>query len=115
MAKDYNPDSPFYINGSVGMIREVLSGGEYDNIITDSLAQQQADYSLWQKTRLQDSIALSITPVPWLDVNDIIEHKAVGSDDVKKYIVKNISTDYGQVDGMQTITAITYYPLYPDI
>lgn len=114
-AKDDNPDSPFYINGSVGMIREVLSGGEYDNIITDSLAQQQADYSLWQKTRLQDSIALSITPVPWLDVNDIIEHKAVGSDDVKKYIVKNISTDYGQVDGMQTITAITYYPLYPDI
>lgn len=114
-AKDDNPDSPFYINGSVGMIREVLSGGEYDNIITDSLAQQQADYSLWQKTRLQDSIALSITPVPWLDVNDIVEHKAVGSSEVKKYIVKNISTDYGQVDGMQTITAITYYPLYPDI
>lgn len=114
-AKDDNPDSPFYINGSVGMIREVLSGGEYDNIITDSLAQQQADYSLWQKTRLQDSIALSITPVPWLDVNDIIEHKAVGSSEIKKYIVKNISTDYGQVDGMQTITAITYYPLYPDI
>lgn len=115
IAKDDNPDSPFYIDGSVGMIREVLSGGEYDNIITDSLAQQQADYSLWQKTRLQDSIALSITPVPWLDVNDIIEHKAVGSDEVKKYIVKNISTDYGQVDGIQTITAITYYPLYPDI
>lgn len=115
IAKDDNPDSPFYISGSVGMIREVLSGGEYDNIITDSLAQQQADYSLWQKTRLQDSIALSITPVPWLDVNDIIGHKAVGASEAKKYIVKNISTDYGQVDGMQTITAITYYPLYPDI
>lgn len=115
IAKDDNANSPFYIGGSVGMIREVLSGGEYDNIITDSLAQQQADYSLWQKTRLQDSIALSITPVPWLDVNDIVKHKAVGSSEVKKYIVKNISTDYGQVDGIQTITAITYYPLYPDI
>ena len=115
IAKDGNVNSPFYIGGSVGMIREVLSGGEYDNIITDSLAQQQADYSLWKKTRLQDSIALSITPVPWLDVNDIVKHKAVGSSEVKKYIVKNISTDYGQVDGIQTITAITYYPLYPDI
>lgn len=115
IAKDDNPNSPFYIGGTVGMIREVLAGGEYDNITTDSLAQQQADYSLWQKTRLQDSISLSIIPVPWLDVNDIVEHKAVGSTEAKKYIVKNISTDYGQVDGTQTITAITYYPLYPDI
>lgn len=114
IAKDTNPDSPFYVDGPVGPIRIVLYGGEYDNITSDALAQERANYELWKRTRLQDSITLTAIPNPWLDVNILIGHAAKGGKLTGRYIIKNISTDYGD-GGTQTINAITYYPLYPDI
>ena len=58
---DNNPSSPFYVgdpigSSSVGRIRIVLSGGEYDNIYSDDLAQQRADFEIYQRSRLKDSI-----------------------------------------------------------
>ena len=114
IAKDTNPDSPFYVNGTVGPIRIVLYGGEYDNITSDALAQERANYELWKRTRLQDSITLTAIPNPWLDVNVLISHATRGGLTANQYIIKSISTDYGD-GGTQTINAITYYPLYPDI
>lgn len=114
IAKDTNPDSPFYIDGTVGPIRIVLYGGEYDNITSDALAQERANYELWKRTRLQDSITLTAIPNPWLDVNILISHAVKGGLTANQYIIKSISTDYGD-GGTQTINAITYYPLYPDI
>lgn len=114
IAKDTNPDSPFYVNGTVGPIRIVLYGGEYDNITSDALAQERANYELWKRTRLQDSITLTAIPNPWLDVNILISHATRGGLTANQYIIKSISTDYGD-GGTQTINAITYYPLYPDI
>ena len=40
--KEENPDSPFYVGGTVGEIRQVLSGGDYDNIYTSDLAMERA-------------------------------------------------------------------------
>lgn len=114
MAKDTNPDSPFYVDGPVGPIRIVLYGGEFDNITSDALAQERANYELWKRTRLQDSITLTAIPNPWLDVNILIGHAAKGGKLTGRYIIKSINTDYGD-GGTQTINAITYYPLYPDI
>lgn len=74
VAKDENPESPFYIYGSVGEIRLVLYGGEYDNIYSDDLAQQRANYELWKRTRLEDTITLTCIPIPWLDVNQLVEY-----------------------------------------
>lgn len=114
IAKDTNPDSPFYVDGPVGPIRIVLYGGEFDNITSDALAQERANYELWKRTRLQDSITLTAIPNPWLDVNILISHAAKGGLLDTRYIIKSINTDYGD-GGTQTINAITYYPLYPDI
>ena len=114
IAKDTNPDSPFYVNGTVGPIRIVLYGGEYDNITSDALAKERANYELWKRTRLQDSITLTAIPNPWLDVNVLISHATRGGLTANQYIIKRVSTDYGD-GGTQTINAITYYPLYPDI
>lgn len=116
IAYDDNPDSPFYVNGSIGRIRHVLYGGEYENITSDKLALERAKYELWKRTRLQDSITLTSIPNPWLDVNVLISHAIRGKsqDEAARYIIKSISTDYG-IDGTQSINAITYYPLYPDI
>lgn len=116
IAYDDNPDSPFYVNGSIGRIRHVLYGGEYENITSDKLALERAKYELWKSTRLQDSIALTSIPNPWLDVNVLISHAIRGKsqENAAQYIIKSISTDYG-IEGTQSINAITYYPLYPDI
>ena len=116
IAYDDNPDSPFYVNGSIGRIRHVLYGGEYENITSDKLVLERAKYELWKRTRLQDSITLTSIPNPWLDVNVLISHAIRGKsqENAAQYIIKSISTDYG-IEGTQSINAITYYPLYPDI
>ena len=116
IAYDDNPDSPFYVNGPIGRIRHVLYGGEYENITSDKLALERAKYELWKSTRLQDSITLTSIPNPWLDVNVLISHAIRGKsqENAAQYIIKSISTDYG-IEGTQSINAITYYPLYPDI
>ena len=116
IAYDDNPDSPFYVNGSIGRIRHVLYGGEYENITSDKMALERAKYELWKSTRLQDSITLTSIPNPWLDVNVLISHAIRGKsqENAAQYIIKSISTDYG-IEGTQSINAITYYPLYPDI
>lgn len=116
IAYDDNPDSPFYVNGTIGRIRHVLYGGEYENITSDKLALERAKYELWKATRLQDSITLTSIPNPWLDVNVLISHAIRGksADETQQYIIKSISTDYS-INGTQTVSAITYYPLYADI
>ena len=60
---DNNPSSPFYVgdpigSSSVGRIRIVLYGGEYDNIYSDDLAKQRADFEIYQRSRLNDSISM---------------------------------------------------------
>ena len=116
VAKDTNPNSPFCTttNNSLYNIRLVLYGGEYDNIYTDELAQQRADYELWKRTRLEDSINLSCVPIPWLDVNQVVNYTPHNSNESHQYIIKSISTEYGD-SATQTINMIRYYPLYPDI
>ena len=114
VAKDENPESPFYIYSSVGEIRLVLYSGEYDNIYSDELAQQRANYELWKRTRLEDTITLTCVPIPWLDVNQLVEYTSHESSETHQYIIKSITTDYNET-GTQTIVMSRYYPLYPDI
>lgn len=112
--QDKNPDSPFYVNGTVGVIREVLSGGEYDNIQSDELALERAKVEIYWKCRLNDSIQLSCIPIPWLDVNTIITHADRDTTEQDRYMIKTIQMDYG-VENVMTISAITLYPFYPVI
>lgn len=110
--KDENPDSPFYVGSGIGEIRIVLSGGEYDNIYNYQLADERAKWELWKRTRLNDAITLNCVPIPFADVNTLIEYGLRGiKDSVNKYIIKSISTDYA-TGGQQTISAIKYYSYY---
>ena len=111
VAKDENPDSPFYIGNDLGEIRIVLSGGEYDNIYNQKLADERAAWELWKRTRLNDAITLSCVPIPFIDVNGLLEYHLRGNGEVNKYIIKSIQTDY-VTGGQQTINAIKYYPYY---
>lgn len=115
---DNNPSSPFYVgdpigSSSVGCIRIVLYGGEYDNIYSDDLAQQRADFEIYQRSRLNDSISMETIPIPWMDVNIVISHRFGQKQEPSKYIVKSFSVDYA-TGGTMTINAISWYPYYKE-
>lgn len=115
---DDNPDSPFYVgdpigSSSVGRIRIVLYGGEYDNIYSDDLAKQRADFEIYQRSRLNDSITMTTVPIPWIDANIVISHRFGQKEIPSKYIVKSFNADYS-TGGTMTINAITWYPYYEE-
>ena len=115
---DDNPSSPFYVgnpigSSSVGRIRIVLYGGEYDNIYSDDLAKQRADFEIYQRSRLNDSISMETIPIPWMDANIVISHRFGQKQEPSKYIVKSFSVDYA-TGGTMTINAITWYPYYEE-
>lgn len=111
--QDNNPDSPFYVNGPVGKIREVLCGGDYGNIMSDELALERAKIEIYWKCRLNDSITLNIIPIPWIDVNIVVSHAPKNSNEQNRYIIKSYSCDYSSVTSTMSINMITFYPYYP--
>ena len=110
---DDNPESPFYINGTVGTIRQVLCGGDYENIQSDELALERAKIEIYWKCRLNDSITLNIVPIPWLDVNLVVSHAPKDKVEEKRYIIKSYSVDYGSVEASMNVSMISYYAYYP--
>lgn len=110
---DQNPESPFYVDGSVGRIREVLCGGDYDNIMSDELALERAKIEIYWKCRLNDSMTLSIVPIPWMDVNIVVSHAPKDSTTQNRYIIKSYSVDYGTISATMSVTMISYYAYYP--
>ena len=112
--QELNPDSPFYINGTMGVIRDVLSGGDYDNIYMSNLALARAKWELYNSCRIADNITLTCAPIYWADVNWVIEitlPNKQGTTETNKYIIKQINTTLGN-EGRQTITAMRYYSYY---
>lgn len=115
-AKELNPNSPFYVNGSVGEIRQVLSGGDYDNIYTTDLAVQRAKWELYTRCRLQDNVTINCVPIYWLDVNWLIEitlPNKYGIEEKEQYIIKSISISSGTGSTM-AVQMQKYYPYYED-
>lgn len=110
---DTNPESPFYVDGPVGRIRQVLYGGDYDNIVSDELALERAKLEIYWKCRLNDSITLDIVPIPWMDVNIVVSHALKNSDVQNRYIVKSYSVDYSSVTATMSVSMISYYAYYP--
>lgn len=115
IAYENNPESPFYINGDVGVLRLVLSGGEYDNINSNYLAQERANFELYQRCRLLDSVTITCVPIYWLDTNTLIEitlPNVNSTEETNQYLIKSINTTFG-VSGTQSISLMRYYPYYP--
>lgn len=115
VAEETNPESPFYINGTMGSIRLVLQGGDYDNIYTSELAQIRANWELYNYCRLQDSVTIDVIPLYWLDVNTLISitlPNKQGTPTTEEYLVKQISTTL-DITGTQSIQLMKFYPFYP--
>ena len=114
VVEDTNPDSPFYVDGPVGKIRIVLQGGDYDNIYTNDLATQRAEYELWLRTRLEDNVTIECVPVYSLQTNTVVSKTLSNETEPTLFIIKTITTNLSY-NGTQSVQMITYYPLYPTI
>lgn len=107
IVEDDNPDSPFYVNGTVGKLRIVLQGGDYENLYSDLQCQSCAEYELYKRCKLYDSATLTCVPVYWLDVNNVIEvtlPNKNGTETKAQYLVKSIS-----ISDTQTIELMKVY------
>jgi len=95
----------------VGEIREVLSGGDYENIYSEDLATERAEYELWRATDLLDTITLNMIEIPWLGVNQKIEYTSNVTGKTEIYIVKKKSGS--STGGTMTLTCQKFQRLYP--
>lgn len=108
-AEDNNPDSPFYVGGTIGEIRLPLYGGDYENCITDDLAQQRAEYELYLHAQMNDTVNITTVPVYYLDVNILVSYTLRRNGQTDEYLIKSINMGLGAEDSM-TIQMIKYYP-----
>lgn len=112
--KDENPDSPFYVGGTVGEIRLPLYGGDYDNCMTDDLALQRAKYELYIHTNMQNTVTLTCLPVAWLDVNTLVQYTTHRNHETNLYLIKSFSFGF-DIDDTMSVTLMKYYPDYPGL
>ena len=113
-AEDDNPDSPFYVNGTVGKILLPLFDGDYANCLSDDLAQQRAEIELYWRTNMNNSVDLSCVPVFWLDVNIKVQYTPQKEENPKQYLIKSINLGLSPANTM-TINMIQFYPTETDI
>lgn len=102
------PDSPFCIE-ELGLLLDVKTGGEYENITSDSLALARAEYENWKNSRLTDSISITTKLCPFADVNCKVSYRRKDTGEINQYIVKNISHD--PTGGTTSWTLMRFYPL----
>ena len=111
---DNNPDSPFYVGGSVGHIKITLFGGEYEDIQSDYLAMQRAKFELYTRCRLNDTLSITCVPVYWIDVNIKVSYTPLGGNETNQYIINSVSIPLGETSAMD-ISLSRFYPYYPAI
>lgn len=105
------PDSPFSIE-ELGLLLDVKTGGEYENITSDSLASARAEYENWKNSRLTDSISVTTTLCPFADVNIKVSYRRKDTNEINQYIVKSLNHDPS--NGTTSWTLMRFYPLYMD-
>lgn len=119
-AKKYNCDernitlriekeSPFAVQ-KLGEILDVKSGDEFENIVSDSVALENAIYYNRQSSSINDVVTITTKMLPFLDVNLKVEYKKQQDEDVKYYIIKSIVNDTETF--VSHITMYRFYPLY---
>ncbi len=90
--------------------RELVQTLSFEEIYSNDLAYQRAEYETYLKCRLQDTITLEMASVFWLDVNQKVEYKKLNDDVPSQYIVKEIT--FSSMDGIMSVTMSKFYEDY---
>lgn len=96
-------DSPFVVQ-KIGERIDVKQGSEFENITSNALALERAQYENWKNSRLTNNITITTKLMPFISPYMKVEYKN------KSYIIQSISHDFD--NGTSSITMYTFYPLY---
>lgn len=105
------PGSAFSVQ-KLGIIFESKTGDEYDNILSDSVALDNAKYCIYKSSVWNDTVTLVTKLIPWLDVNIKVEYQKKQEDDIYQYLIKQVSHDFN--GGTTTITMCRFSSLYQE-
>lgn len=102
-------DSPFAVQ-KLGEILDVKYGDEFENILSDSVALENAIFYNRNSSSMNDTITITTKMIPFIDVNEKIEYKKQQNDKNNYYVIKSIvnNTD----SKTSSITMNRFYPLY---
>lgn len=106
------PESQFSIE-KCGELNQSLSGNDYDNIYTNSLALQRAEYENWKSSRFTDAISITTAFIPITDVNRKITYRSLRTNKVDTYLINKVSFSFKDCE--TNIDMRKYYPIYPQI
>lgn len=102
-------ENPFTVQ-KIGEVLDVKTGNEFENIISDSVAKENALYYNQKTSTSNDIVTLTTHMIPWLDVNIKVEYKKQQETEAHEYIIKSISHDLSGKS--TTLTMHRFYPLY---
>lgn len=109
--EETNTASPYHKN-KIGIRRAVLTGGEYDNIYCQSLANDRAKYELYNLCRINDSVTVECIALYGIDVNQLVELKldseVLGENDTTSNLFMIKSITYNELT--MSLTLNRYYP-----
>lgn len=97
--KEINEECPFSIN-RLGY--EIINRVDYDNLYSDDLCFNQAEYLTYQSTALLDTISLNLLIIPWINVNQKIKYKSKETGETNQYIIK--SFNWSTLSGTMSLT-----------
>lgn len=103
------PESPFTVQ-RLGEILDVKSGDEFENIISDSVALENAVYYNKKSSSVNDTVTITTKMIPFLDANIKIEYKKQQEDEPHHYIITSVSNNTESL--VSQITMCRFYPLY---
>ena len=102
-------DSAFTIQ-KLGVLLNVFSGCEFENIESDQRALARAEWENWKTTRLMDSISITTKICPFLDVNKKISFKRSDKELPEDYIIQSVAHDTS--GGTSSISMYRFRSLY---
>ena len=102
-------DSPFAIQ-KIGIVLDVKTGEEFDNILSSSVATENAIYQNKISSSMNDIVTITTKMIPFVDTNIKVEYKKQQDTEVKQYIIKSVNHSLDSLT--TTLTMYRFYPLY---
>ena len=102
-------ESPFAVQ-KIGEVLDVKTGDEFDNILSDSVAVENAIYYNKKSSSVHDTVTISTKMIPFLDTNIKIKYRKQQEKNAIEYIVKSVDNDMSSCTSR--ITMYRFYPLY---
>ena len=102
-------DSPYVVQ-KLGELLDMKTEGEFNNITSNQLALERAQYENWKNSRLTDNITITTKLMPFVKPYMKIDYKKKGSKIKNDYIIQSVSHDFES--GTTTIQMYTFYSLY---